>query len=108
MGFYNFNEMTFEQRRENVLIKSITGDKTLMLLIRLEPGEKTYHSHPQEQMGYILSGKVKLTIAHEKKICGHGEAYHIPSGVPHGFEVLSGESLEYIEVFSPPKDEGRS
>lgn len=53
MGFYDFNRIAFAQKRKNVLIKSVTGERTQMLLIRLKSGEKTYHSHPQEQMGYI-------------------------------------------------------
>ncbi len=105
MGFYDFNRMAFIQKRENVLIKSVTGERMQMLLIQLKSGEKTYHSHPQEQMGYILSGKVELTIAGEKKVCGCGEGYYIPSNVPHGFEVCSKEDLEYIEIFCPSKAE---
>ncbi len=105
MGFYDFDRMAFVQKRENVSIKSITGKKLQMLLVRLKPGERTDHSHPQEQIGYILSGKVKLTIANEGKICGPGEAYHIPGNIQHGIEVLPGEDLEYIEIFSPPKAE---
>jgi quercetin dioxygenase-like cupin family protein len=105
MGFFNFNEMPFVEKRENVLIKSITGGRMQMLLVRLKTGEKTYHSHPHEQMGYILSGRVELTIEDDRKVCGKGEAYYIPSSAFHGFEVLSEDGLEYIEIFSPPKDE---
>ncbi len=108
MGFYNFNQIVFIQKRENVFIKSITGKKLQMLLVRLKSGEKTDHRHPQEQVGYILSGKVELTIANEKRVCGPGEAYHIPSNIQHGFEVLSEEGLEYIEIFSPPKAKNKS
>ncbi len=36
-------------------------------------------------MGYIISGKVELTIDNEKKVLGSGEAYHIPSNIQHGF-----------------------
>ena len=107
MGFYDFNQMGFTQKRENVFIKSITGQKLQMLIVRLQRGEKTDHSHPQEQMGYILSGKVELTIADEKRVCGPGEGYYIPGNVQHGFEVLSEEGLEYIEIFSPPKVENK-
>src|SRR5512133_1167682 len=101
MGFCDFNKVAFIQKRENVFIKSMTGENLQMLLIRLKPGEKTDHSHPQEQMGYILSGTVELTIADEKKVCGPGEGYYIPGNVQHGLVVLSEEDLEYIEAFSP-------
>ena len=107
MGFYDFNRMAFLEKRKNVSIKSISGKNLQMILIRLRAGERTDHSHPEEQMGYILAGKVELTIACEKKVCGPGEAYYIPGNVPHGFAVLSEEDLEYIEVFAPPKTENK-
>ena len=46
-------------------------------------------------------------IEKEKKICGAGEAYLILSNVTHGFKVLSRDGVDYIEVFSPPKDENK-
>jgi len=49
---------------------------------------------------------VELTICDETRVCGPGMGYHVPGGVPHGFRVLE-EDLEFIEVFSPPKDENR-
>ena len=105
MGFFHFTETPYKQIRERVAIKPLTGDAVQMLMIKMKPGEKTDHSHYHEQMGYILSGKVALTIAGETQVCGAGDGYHIPSGVQHGFEVLPGEDLEYIEIFCPPKEE---
>ena len=32
----------------------------------------------------------------------------IHSNVPHGFKTLGDEDVEYIEIFSPPKEENMS
>ena len=104
MYFYNLSSHDLKQKREGVFFKSITGEKIQMAYIRLEKGQVTNHSHINEQMGYIISGKVELTIGDEKKILGPSDAYHIPSNIQHGFRVLSDEDLEYIEIFSPPKE----
>lgn len=107
MYFYNLLAMEFKQKREGVFFKSITGEKIQLIYIRLNPGQVTNHSHINEQMGYIIFGKVELTIGDEKKVLGPGEAYHIPSNIQHGFRVLSDKDLEYLEIFSPPKEEGK-
>lgn len=105
MYFYNLPSIDFRKKREGTFFKIITGDKSQMAYILLEPGVTTDHSHENEQMGYILSGEVELTIGEEKKICRSGDAYLVPSGVRHGFHVVGDKNLEYIEIFTPPKKE---
>jgi quercetin dioxygenase-like cupin family protein len=103
MNIYNFNNLTLQEKRAGVFTKVITGKKMQMCYIKLKPGQVTNHHHPHEQMGYIISGKVELTIGEEKIICTKGFGYHIPRNVKHGFKVLSNEDLVYVEFFSPPK-----
>jgi len=57
------------------------------------------------QHRYILSGQVEITIDGETEQLGPGDAYYIPSQVQHGFNVLTEDALEYLEIFSPPKEE---
>ncbi len=84
------------------------GNQVQLTFVRLEPGEVTDHRHPHEQIGYIFSGQVEVTIAGNTRRLGPGDAYFIPGGVPHGFKVLTDEALEYLEIFSPPKEENRT
>jgi quercetin dioxygenase-like cupin family protein len=56
-----------EKKRERVLIYSINGKKSQLSYIKLKPGEVINHHHPHEQSGYILKGKVEITIGNEKK-----------------------------------------
>jgi len=104
MRFYDFAEIEYKKLRDRVFLKHITGERSQLCLIRLDPGETTDHSHPQEQIGYILSGQVEVFIGEERKILGPGEGYHIPGGVRHGFRV-GDAPVEYIEIFAPPKEE---
>lgn len=103
--FFNIPSMTYQKKRERVYAKIITGENLQCCFVRLEAGEKTYHSHSNEQMGYILSGQVEVMIDGQVKQLTAGDAYHIPSNIPHGFKVLSNDYVEYFEIFSPPKDE---
>jgi quercetin dioxygenase-like cupin family protein len=107
MYFYeNLNE-NLRKKRERVFLNTISGDQIQLVYIRLEQGEITDHQHPNEQMGYILSGSVEIIINGESRICSSGDAYCVPSNVQHSFRVLE-EKAEYIEIFSPPKDENRA
>ena len=105
MPVVEFSRIDFKKKRDRVFYKSITGSSSQLCVFRLEKNEKTDHTHPMEQMGYILSGQVDLFIADETYTLKPGDAYHIPSGVRHGFSVKTEEPVEYIEVFTPPKPE---
>jgi len=107
-NFFDWNEIEFKQKREAVFYKTICGENMQMFVIKLQPGEETNHSHPEEQMGYILSGEVEITIGNEKKKCKIGEVYYIPANIQHGFKVVGDNDLEYIEIFSPPKEEHKN
>ena len=59
------------------------------------------HQHPNEQFGYVIKGGFKMTIDNEFAELKAGDAYFIPSDVPHTFTAV-GET-EAIDIFSPIK-----
>lgn len=97
--------MEYKMKRERVYIKAITGKRSQLCVIKLEPGEMTDHRHAQEQIGYVISGQVQITMGDDTRTLGPGEGYCIPGNVPHGFHVSGDAPVEYIEIFSPPKKE---
>ena len=103
MYFYDFDQIAFKKKRDRVFVKSVTGEASQLCIMKLEPGEKTDHVHPHEQIGYVLSGKVEIFVEDEKKTLGPGEGYYIPSNVRHGFAV-GDAPVEYLEIFCPPKE----
>jgi quercetin dioxygenase-like cupin family protein len=105
MPFYKLSEMQLKQKRPGISGKIISGQNMQMAFIKLEVGATTNHCHINEQMGYVLSGVVEISIGDEKKECSAGDAYLIPSNVIHGFKALSKNGVEYLEIFSPPKEE---
>jgi quercetin dioxygenase-like cupin family protein len=64
------------------------------------------HSHMNDQVGYLVFGKIEVTIGHETRILNPGDSYAIPGGVVHSARVLV-DSLE-ISVFSPPRNDYRT
>ena len=107
MTFYHIQETPYKQKRKGVQIKTISGEHIQMTFIHLEPGFASSHKHPEEQMGYILSGEIELVIDQDRMECIRGDGYLIPSDTLHSFHVLSKEPVELLEVFSPPKEENK-
>jgi len=105
MSFYDLNRIEYKLKREGVHVKAITGERIQVTQVRLDAGFESDHSHPEEQVGYVLSGQIRLTIENEAHICEAGTCYHIPPNVRHSFKVLSSPYAEILEVFSPPKVE---
>ena len=57
------------------------------------------HSHPNEQCGYVISGKYRLKFDIYDAFLETGDSYSIPKNVLHSIEVL--EAGEVIDVFVP-------
>jgi quercetin dioxygenase-like cupin family protein len=80
------------------------GAATLMCEFRLQAGYSLpVHEHLQEQTGYLVSGRLRLTIGAETHDVGPGDSWSIPGGVLHGAEVL--EDAVAVEVFSPVRED---
>jgi quercetin dioxygenase-like cupin family protein len=57
------------------------------------------HSHPYEQTGTLLSGKLNFRIDNDWFLAEPGDSWSIPENVEHEVEVI--EDSVVIEVFSP-------
>jgi quercetin dioxygenase-like cupin family protein len=84
-----------------------TTDEEMLCEFFMERGSLVpTHSHTNDQVGYVIYGKLELTIGGETRICQPGESYAIPSGVAHSRQALV-DSL-VIDVFSPPDNNFRT
>lgn len=80
------------------------GDATLMAEFRLRGGAVLpVHDHPQEQTGYLVAGRLRLTIDDETRDVAPGDSWSIPGGVPHGAVALA--DTVAVEVFSPVRED---
>ena len=80
------------------------GEHSLMTKFVLEAGsELPSHKHPHEQVGFLVSGRLVLTIGGESCEMEPGDSWAVPGGVEHKAEVL--ERAEAIEVFYPVRQD---
>lgn len=61
------------------------------------------HAHENEQITYILEGKLRFTLGDETVDVGAGEVLTIPPNVPHAAEALE-DTLD-VDVFTPPRED---
>jgi unsaturated pyranuronate lyase len=82
----------------------VYGDKTLLTEFRLETGAMLpRHSHPHEQTGYLVAGRLDLTIGTKTNRVEPGGSWCITGNVGHSAIAL--EDSIAIEVFSPVRED---
>ena len=64
---------------------SISGREIVQVLTEIPVGvESGWHTHPGEEVGYILAGTVEMKIEGKPSLMLHaGEAFLMPPGTPH-------------------------
>ena len=61
-------------------------------------GEQRIHSHPPEQVYFILEGSGLMTVGDETKRGGTGDCVFIPSGQPHGLKNDGATTMRYFSA----------
>lgn len=83
-----------------------TGDRLMLIEVTLDEGAVVPpHTHPHEQTGYLISGRLRFDIAGESRDLSPGDSWLVPGGAPH--EVTALEPCLVVDIFSPPRDEYR-
>jgi quercetin dioxygenase-like cupin family protein len=103
--FYKAEEGGYHQAAPGIERKTLAhGEKTLLTEFRMVAGSVLPgHSHPHEQTGYLVSGRLMLTIGQETRGVDPGDAWCIPGGTEHSAQVLA-DSVA-VEVFSPTRED---
>lgn len=85
----------------------IWGDRAMVVEVTLPKGTVVPdHSHPHEQCGYLVSGRLEFTIGGEKGVIEPGGGWAVPGGAVHSVVAL--EDSIAVDVFAPVRDEYKS
>jgi quercetin dioxygenase-like cupin family protein len=103
--FYKVNESGYKQVLPGIRLKTLVyGENTLFSEFRMEAHSALpRHAHHHEQTGYLVEGRIKLTIGKQTFEAGPGCSWCIPGNTEHSAEILE-DSLA-IEVFSPVRED---
>lgn len=84
-----------------------TTDEAMVCQFHLDEGSVVpRHHHMNDQVGYVVSGKVEMTIGDTVRIIQAGDSYAVPGGIHHSATAL--ENSIVIDVFSPPREDYRT
>jgi quercetin dioxygenase-like cupin family protein len=82
----------------------VHGEKTLMGQFKIAKGSAIpAHSHPHEQTGIMISGKLRFNVDGKIMDVVPGDSWCLLGGVEHSVEAL--EDSVVVEVFSPVRED---
>lgn len=88
-----------------VRLRVAHGPALMLSYVELDAGAVVpLHSHPHEQGGVVISGRLRFTIGDETKEIGPGEPYLIPPDVPHTVTAVGGPAV-VLDVFTPVRED---
>ena len=61
------------------------------------------HSHPHEQITFIMEGELEMTIGGEKMMLTKGMVHVIPGNVPHS--ALAHTDVKVLDCFHPVRED---
>lgn len=99
------NELKENTLVEGVRARFFSGERMMFSLVKIDAGiVLPRHSHPHEQMGYVLKGSLLLRGSAEEAELKVGDMYVMPGGESH--EAVGGkEGTLILDVFAPPREE---
>ncbi|HDY7742061.1 TPA: cupin domain-containing protein [Vibrio vulnificus] len=97
-----FNQdITLEDLGQGISRKVLAhSDNMMSVEVHFETGAiGAMHSHPHEQLTYVLSGEFEFTIGDEKKSVKTGDTMYKEPNIEHGCVCLKAGVL--IDTFTP-------
>lgn len=103
--FYKANENDYKPVLPGILLKTLVyGENSLLAEFRMAADSLLpSHSHHHEQTGYLVKGRIRLTIGQQTYDVWPGDSWCIPGGTEHSAEIL--ECSLAIEAFSPVRED---
>ena len=85
--------------RVDFVVLSIGNDTMVTKMLYKTTDNVPFHKHPNEQSGYVISGKYNLKFEGNEYVLTTGDSYSIPANIEHSIEII--EAGEVVDVFSP-------
>lgn len=104
-----FSESDYIEKEADGLVQNWlvpNAQKNLMepLSVELAPHASTAEDvpHEGEEFGFVLDGKITLTLGKKKYVCRRGESFYYSSDRTHKISNESNAKARFIWISSPP------
>ncbi|MBL4740051.1 MAG: cupin domain-containing protein [Sneathiella sp.] len=85
--------------------RDLTGKSLQVLHETYAPGADTGRnmlSHQGEEAGFVVQGRLEITVGSERKVLKKGEAFYFESHRPHRFKCIGDEAAIVVSACTPP------
>jgi unsaturated pyranuronate lyase len=107
MQHFRWKDVPEESLKGTITRRVISGERMMIAQVLLKKGDDVpKHSHHNEQLTYVVSGKLRLLLGEDGEhevVVGAGEVLVIPPNLPHS--ALALEDTVDVDVFSPPRED---
>jgi quercetin dioxygenase-like cupin family protein len=104
MPTYNWDAVEKERMNPFLVRQVIHGDHMTIARLELKKGASVpQHSHHNEQVSMVQSGRIMFNLDGVESTLGAGETMRIPPHVPHFVEVT--EDCVVFDLFSPRRED---
>ena len=87
------------------LVLATECEKMTLTIMEFEPNVVLpEHSHPHEQVGYLIEGEAEYIIEGKSYPVRAGQMWRLPGGVRHQVKV-GGRPMRVIEAFCPVRED---
>jgi quercetin dioxygenase-like cupin family protein len=105
MGFIDIKDFPAIEPVPGCRMRTPFGQHLMLSYLEMDDGAVVpLHSHPHEQGGMLLKGKLELTIGDETRLVEPGSMFLIPPNVKHK-AVAVGGPVVVLDVFSPVRED---
>jgi quercetin dioxygenase-like cupin family protein len=107
MKVLNVDEVNGEKMGENALRRILVYSENLMLMhTEAEPGGPPFsHSHPHEQLGFIIQGTSELTVGGETFTLRAGSSFLLEPNEVHEVRSVGDEKMIVLDIFHPYRED---
>jgi quercetin dioxygenase-like cupin family protein len=99
-----WNDIEVEHLSSLIGRQLIVGTNVMVARILLKKDARVpLHSHHNEQVSYVLDGRMKFFLDNREVIVSAGEVLCIPPNMPH--EAIALEDTVDLDIFNPPRQD---
>ena len=99
-----WNDIEHEELSPGIARRVYHGDGLTAARIYLKKGAIVpLHSHPNEQLSYVLEGRLRFDFTDHQQVVAAGEMMQISGNEPHEVEAL--EDSVAFDVFQPVRED---
>ena len=104
-NYFHNVDIPLEDLGNGIKRKVLAYRESLMVVeVYFEKGaEGAVHSHPHEQIAYVLKGKFEFNIDGEKQVVEPGDTVFLDANKPHGTICLEEGIL--LDIFTPYRED---